>query len=62
VPGRTPFAFLETNGSSIPPNLKFVIDDAEDQWLYETGFDYIHLRLMAGCFSDWQNLFNQAFQ
>ncbi|KAF1822318.1 S-adenosyl-L-methionine-dependent methyltransferase [Dissoconium aciculare CBS 342.82] len=48
--------------SLIPPNLKFVIDDAEDQWLYETGFDYIHLRLMAGCFSDWQNLFNQAFQ
>jgi hypothetical protein len=51
-----------TDVTSIPPNLRFVIDDAEDQWLYDTQFDYIHLRLMAGCFSDWQTLLNQAFR
>ena len=37
----------------VPPNLKFVIDDAEDEWIYQDKFDFIHARLMAGCFADW---------
>ena len=47
---------------SVPPNLKFVVDDAEDLWLYEKKFDFIHLRLMAGCFADWPKFFRQAFE
>ncbi|EMC98318.1 hypothetical protein BAUCODRAFT_32337 [Baudoinia panamericana UAMH 10762] len=46
----------------IPPNLSFMIDDAEDDWLYHHRFDYVHLRLMAGCFADWPNLFRQAYE
>ena len=46
----------------VPPNLKFVIDDAEDLWLYQEKFDLIHARLMAGCFSDWPNFFRQAYE
>ncbi|KAK3675896.1 hypothetical protein LTR78_004088 [Recurvomyces mirabilis] len=46
----------------VPPNLKFIIDDAEDLWIYDQTFDYIHARLMAGCFADWQNFFRQAYQ
>ncbi|QIW99452.1 hypothetical protein AMS68_004970 [Peltaster fructicola] len=46
----------------IPPNLKFVIDDAEDLWVYHNKFDYIHARLMAGSFADWPNFFRQAFE
>ena len=46
----------------VPPNLKFVIDDAEDLWVYEDKFDYIHLCLMAGTIADWPNFFRQAFE
>ncbi|CAK4030673.1 related to methyltransferase [Lecanosticta acicola] len=45
----------------VPPNVKFVIDDAEDDWLYEEKFDFIHARLMAGCFADWPSLLQKAF-
>nr|POE74527.1 putative methyltransferase tdie [Quercus suber] len=41
----------------VPPNLKFIIDDAEDIWLYDQPFDYIHVRLMNGCFADWSLFF-----
>lgn len=46
----------------VPPNLRFIVDDAEDAWVYAEKFDYIHLRLMAGCMSDWPNFFRQAFE
>lgn len=46
----------------VPPNVKFVIDDAEDMWLYQEKFDFIHVRLMSGCFSDWANFLRQAYE
>ncbi|TKA68601.1 hypothetical protein B0A55_08917, partial [Friedmanniomyces simplex] len=46
----------------VPPNLKFLIDDAEDVWIYNQTFSFIHARLMAGCFADWPNFFRQAYQ
>ncbi|KAK1081943.1 hypothetical protein LTR33_004274 [Friedmanniomyces endolithicus] len=46
----------------VPPNLKFLIDDAEDVWIYNQTFSLIHARLMAGCFADWPNFFRQAYQ
>ncbi|TKX23310.1 methyltransferase domain-containing protein 31 [Elsinoe australis] len=49
--------------SFIPPNLRFIIDDAEDEWVYpDTQFDYIHLRLMAGCFVDPMKVVRQAYE
>lgn len=45
----------------VPPNIKFLIDDAEDEWLYEEKFDLIHARLMAGCFADWPSFFQKSF-
>lgn len=51
-----------THSASVPPNLKFVIDDAEDMWIYPDKFDFIHARLMAGCFADWPNFFRQAYE
>ena len=49
-------------GSSVPPNLKFVVDDAEDEWVYDNKFDYIHCRLMAGCFADVERFIQQAYE
>ncbi|KAK5130728.1 hypothetical protein LTR08_001715 [Meristemomyces frigidus] len=46
----------------VPPNLKFLVDDAEDLWIYDQPFDFIHARLMAGCFADWPNVMRQAYQ
>ncbi|KAF1991867.1 S-adenosyl-L-methionine-dependent methyltransferase [Aulographum hederae CBS 113979] len=47
--------------SFVPPNLTFVIDDAEEEWIYSHKFDYIHARLMAGSLSDWEKLIQAAF-
>ncbi|KAK4502517.1 hypothetical protein PRZ48_005942 [Zasmidium cellare] len=46
----------------IPPNVKFIIDDAEDLWLYDEKFDFIHARLMSGCFSNWPQFIQQSFE
>lgn len=47
---------------SVPPNLKFIVDDAEDTWLYQDKFDLIHARLMSGSFQDWPKFFRQAYE
>jgi trans-aconitate methyltransferase len=48
----------------VPPNCSFVVDNAEDEWLYSPSqaFDLIHLRAMSGSMKDWPNLYSQAFQ
>lgn len=51
-----------TNFDSVPPNLRFIIDDAEDLWLFDHKFDYIHVRLCAGCFADPLKLIQQAYE
>ncbi|KAG2162524.1 hypothetical protein VTO58DRAFT_105981 [Aureobasidium pullulans] len=48
--------------SFVPPNLKYIIDDAEELWVYDHRFDYVHCRLMAGCFADPEKLIQQAFE
>ncbi len=30
----------------VPPNCRFEVDDAEDEWIFNQSFDYIHLRLV----------------
>ncbi|KAN0120251.1 S-adenosyl-L-methionine-dependent methyltransferase [Hyaloscypha variabilis] len=45
----------------VPPNCRFEVDDAEDDWLYEEKFDYIHGRLLAMCFKDPLSIFRKAF-
>ncbi|KAI2618928.1 S-adenosyl-L-methionine-dependent methyltransferase [Hypoxylon sp. NC1633] len=46
-----------------PPNVKFEIDDAEQQWTYAPDtFDYIHIRYLVGGVSDWGKLFKQAYE
>ena len=47
--------------SFVPPNLQFYIEDAEDEWTFTKGFDFIHGRMLAGGISDWNKFFRQAF-
>lgn len=50
--------------SLVPPNCKFVVDDYEAEWRFETGktFDLIHMRNLAACVADWPQLFRRAFE
>jgi ubiquinone/menaquinone biosynthesis C-methylase UbiE len=47
----------------VPPNLKFEIDDFEQEWTFQKdSFDFIHWRLLLASVSDYPRLFRQAFQ
>lgn len=45
----------------VPPNVSFIVDDAEAEWLYpENSIDYIHLRHMAPAIKNWPKLLKEA--
>ncbi|KAJ5371981.1 hypothetical protein N7517_003987 [Penicillium concentricum] len=50
--------------SWVPPNLRFVVDDAESQWLYNPSqpFDFIHARDLGGAIADWPRLMRQSYE
>ncbi len=39
--------------SFVPPNLRFEVDDIEDEWIYKNKFDLIHCRMLSGSIADW---------
>jgi len=46
----------------VPPNLKFMVDDAESDWLHKPeSFDYVHTRHTIQAFRDWPTLFSRAY-
>ncbi|KXH33770.1 hypothetical protein CNYM01_12269 [Colletotrichum nymphaeae SA-01] len=57
VVGRTHVLFY-----SVPPNVKFEVDDLEEPWTYHTKFDYIHTRAMTSSISDWKRFFKQSYE
>jgi SAM-dependent methyltransferase len=46
----------------VPPNCRFEVDDAEDEWIYSHKFDYIHGRMLGSCFNSHVKVFESAFQ
>ena len=46
----------------VPPNVRFEVDDLEDDWTFSYPFDYIHSRYMAGSIKDWPRLMKQCFE
>ncbi|KAK2011625.1 S-adenosyl-L-methionine-dependent methyltransferase [Colletotrichum eremochloae] len=47
----------------VPPNCRFQIDDFEEEWTWPLEyFDYIHVRHLEACVSDWPKLYSQAFE
>ncbi|KAL2214974.1 S-adenosyl-L-methionine-dependent methyltransferase [Thermoascus aurantiacus ATCC 26904] len=47
----------------IPPNVKFIVDDIEDEWLYENdSFDFIHARFLVFSIRDFPKLIKQAYK
>jgi SAM-dependent methyltransferase len=47
--------------SWVPPNVKFIVDDAESPWLYPSdSFDFVHIRHMCSSIKNWPKLLAQA--
>ncbi|KAL9092875.1 MAG: hypothetical protein Q9165_004293 [Trypethelium subeluteriae] len=46
----------------VPPNVSFEVDDMEKEWCYNSSFDYIHCRYLAGAIRDWPKLMRQAYE
>jgi hypothetical protein len=45
---------------SVPPNVRFLVDDIEDEWGYEREpFDFIHARYLTGSIKDFPKLLGQ---
>lgn len=46
-----------------PPNVRFEVDDYEDEWLYgKNKFDYIHLRSLTGAVKNWPKLLKNCYE
>ena len=46
----------------IPPNCNFEVEDLENRWPdRDYLFDFIHIRELFGCVSDWDDFLAQAF-
>lgn len=39
---------------SVATNVKFEIDDIDEEWTYNIPFDYIHSRFMSSSIADWK--------
>ena len=45
----------------VPPNCRFEIDDADDEWIYSHPFDYVHGRYVCGFLTDPARFLARAF-
>ncbi|PMD12025.1 S-adenosyl-L-methionine-dependent methyltransferase [Hyaloscypha hepaticicola] len=46
----------------VPPNVEFLIDDAEEPWAFPEKFDFVHARQMVGSFASWPKFIEAAFE
>ncbi|KAI8293102.1 Cytochrome P450 monooxygenase lolP1 [Colletotrichum sp. SAR 10_98] len=57
-----PIEFICSHVISVPPNVKFEVDDIEQPRAYGEPFDYVHIRGMTSSISDWpaflENVYN----
>ncbi|KAL1987707.1 hypothetical protein VTN96DRAFT_2547 [Rasamsonia emersonii] len=47
--------------SMVAPNVKFLIDDIEQPWVYSKPFDFVHARFLALSIRDYKKLLKQAY-
>jgi trans-aconitate methyltransferase len=44
-----------------PPNVRFLVDDVEQDWAEPEPYDYVHCKYMAGSIKDWPRLVRQIY-
>ncbi|KAH7134652.1 S-adenosyl-L-methionine-dependent methyltransferase [Dactylonectria estremocensis] len=47
--------------SVVPPNVRFIIDDIDEEWNHSEPFDYIHSRMMNFSIKDWPTYFRNVY-
>ncbi|PGG95279.1 hypothetical protein AJ79_10145 [Helicocarpus griseus UAMH5409] len=45
-----------------PPNVKFIVEDIEDDWIDSEKYDFIHCRYMMGSIKDWPKLIRKFYE
>ncbi|MCJ1378816.1 hypothetical protein MMC17_001915 [Xylographa soralifera] len=45
----------------VPPNCSFIIDNVEEDWVYDKKFDFIHARMLVLGMHDWPRFFRQSW-
>ncbi|KAH7237855.1 hypothetical protein NCS52_01566400 [Fusarium sp. LHS14.1] len=51
-----------TQPEFVPPNLKFEIDDVDEDWTYSLPFNYIHSRMMNASVKSWLEYLRKMFK
>ncbi|ROT42181.1 S-adenosyl-L-methionine-dependent methyltransferase [Sodiomyces alkalinus F11] len=46
----------------VPPNVKFEIDDFEDDWTFSRPFDYIHSRMNNSSIANWEDYIRRSYE
>jgi hypothetical protein len=46
----------------VPPNVKFLIEDAADENWGSKKYDYIHCRMLLGCFNDYREIIARSYK
>lgn len=47
----------------IPPNVRFLVDDAEADWTYApNSLDFVHARHVCMAIKNWPRLIKQAYE
>jgi hypothetical protein len=46
----------------VPPNVHFYVGDLEDEWTFNTKFDFIFSRFMTGSIRDFPRYFKQCYE
>ncbi|KAI1029394.1 hypothetical protein LB504_010679 [Fusarium proliferatum] len=46
----------------VPPNVRFIIDDIDEDWEYGQPFDYIYSRMMVFSIKNWEDYIRKIFK
>ena len=47
---------------SVPPNVRFIIDDIHEDWDFAEPFDYVHSRMMNFSIPDWPGYVKKIYE
>lgn len=54
--------FMLMSDFSVPPNVRFEVDDVEEEWTYSQPFEYIHSRFMTAAIDDWDKYIKRCYE
>ncbi|KAE9572295.1 hypothetical protein CGMCC3_g11691 [Colletotrichum fructicola] len=55
------FDLSPTMSDFVPPNVKFEVDDLDEEWNWSQPFDYIHSRFMNASIGNWKTFATKVF-